>query len=523
MIRPFILLAFAGLLGAEDRWIEIRSGPFQVFSDAGDRAAREQTMQLEQFRQGLAVVLGKQDLQLIWPVRALVLKSGRPAELRFARDAYICTGMPRKALARLLIEQNTKRLPAEIESGIIELFSTLEVSGTHITLGAPPPANERTRDWARMHLLTTDPAYSGRARVMISNLEQGSGLEAAYKNAFEKTVAQIERQVDSYLASGTFGTTTVSGKPLNPTRDFHVEPLDSDTARLALADLQPSEAAYKALHGSGAAEGLGLLALKSHHDEEARRLFQSAIQSGTAGARAYYETGDFKKAAELNPRWPDPVYQLAQHETDPDRKAILLAKAASLDPRNVTYWQALAETYLAAKRFKDAQKAWGGAENAAATPQDREQIRQVRLKVEGERADFEAAERKRIADEQARDLERVKNASMASIHEAEAAANKKLNPDGAPVPKPEQWWVEPEAGAKLNGTLQRFDCVGRQARAVVQTEDGQTVTLLVRDPSKIVLINGGDKALACGPQKPPRNVTVGYDPKTRQVVNIEFH
>jgi hypothetical protein len=539
VIRLFFLLALAALLDAEDRWIEIRSGPFQVFSDADDRAARDQMMQLEQFRQGLGVVLGKQDLQLVWPVRVLVSKSGRPADLRFARDSYICTGVPRKALARLLIEQNTKRLPAGIESGIVELFSTLEVNGTRITLGAPVPAGERTRDWARMHLLTVDPAYSGRARVMISNLEQGSDLDSAYKNAFEKTVAQIEKQVDGYLAAGTFGTTNVSGRALNPARDFHVEQLDSDTAKLALGDLllanesREAEAAYKALHGSGAAEGLGLVALKAHQDQEARRLFSSAIESGNPSARAYYEAGVLEpdaakartllqKAADLNPRWSEPPYQLAQRETDLDRKAILLAKAASLDPRSVGYWQALAETYIAAKRFKDAQKAWGGAENAAATPQEREHIRQVRLHVEGERADFEAAERKRIADEQARDLERVKNASMAAIHDAEAAANKRLNPDGAPPPKPEQWWNEPEAGAKVNGTLQRFDCVGRQARVVVQTEDGKTVQLLVRDPAQIVLING-EKSLACGPQRPARNVTVGYDPKTRQVVNVEFH
>ncbi len=543
------------LLRAEDHWVSVRSGPFQVISNAGDKPAREQMEQLEQFRQGLGVVLGKQDLHLVWPLRIVVSKNEKytvPPGLPLARDAYFGSssrdlkGPHLKALARLLIEQNLQRLPAEIENGIVDLFSTVDIVGARITVGPAPPPAQRTRDWARMHLLVTDPAYSGRARVMISNLEQGSELATAYKNAFERTGAQIEKQVDSYLAAGKFGTTNVSGRTINATRDFHVQELESDAVKLLLADLllaassPAASAAYKALHGSGAAEGLGLIALREHREQVARALFGSAIASENASARAYFEAGVLEseaakartylqKAADLNPLWPEPPFQLSAREADPDRKAILLAKAASLDPRNVAYWQALAKTYTAANQFKDAQKAWGGAERAAATLQEREQIREVRLQVQGERADFEAAERKRLADERAADLQRVKDASMADIHAAEAAARKRLNPDGGAPPKPVDWWSEPEAAARIKGALQRFDCVGKLARLVVQSEDGKTVQLLVRDPGKLVLVNGGDKALGCGVQQPPRNVDVGYTPKldkrlgtAGEVVSVEF-
>src|SRR5205085_2073330 len=88
---------------------------------------------------------------------------------------------------------------------------------------------------------------------------------------------------------------------------------------------------------------------------------------------------------------------------------------------------------------------------------------------------------------------------------------------GAPPPKPEQWWNEPEAGAKINGTLQRFECLGRQAKVVVETGDGNTVQLLVRDTARIVLVNGGEKALSCGPQRPGRHVSVARNPPTRQL------
>ena len=236
VIRLLSLLTLAGLLGAEDHWVSVRSGPFQIFSNTGDKSAREQLQHLEQFRQGLGVVLGKQDLHLLWPLRIVISKNEKyivPPGLPLARDAYFglpahdLTSRDLKTLARLLIAQNTQRLPAEIENGIVDLFSTVEITGARITLGAALPPAQRTRDWARMHLLVTDPAYSGRARVMISNLEQGSELNTAYKNAFERTGAQIEKQVDDYLAAGTFGTENISGSAINSTRDFHVQTVDS--------------------------------------------------------------------------------------------------------------------------------------------------------------------------------------------------------------------------------------------------------------------------------------------------------
>ncbi|MDQ6759213.1 MAG: hypothetical protein M3Z32_05010, partial [Acidobacteriota bacterium] len=127
-------------------------------------------------------------------------------------------------------------------------------------------------------------------------------------------------------------------------------------------------------------------------------------------------------------------------------------------------------------------------------------------------------------------LQRVKDASMAGIHAAEAAANKKLNPDGAAPPKPVEWWNESAGGARLKGTLQRFDCVGKMARLVIQTDDGNTAQLLVRESGIVALANGGEKALRCGVQQPPRNVEVGYTPKVDkrlgtagEVVSVEFH
>ena len=555
---PILLLA-AGA-SAEDHWEAVKSGPFEVYTTGSDKIAREKLMYLEQFRETLRVITGKPDIRSVWPVRVLVFKNAKQmpaAATPFAlgRDARMLSVAENadfsreslKELARILLYENTNRLPQPIEDGLIELLSTLEVNLTHVTLGAPVPEAERSHGWAFMQLVTVNPDYSGRSRVMISNLEQSGDFEAACRNAFEKSLAQLNQQADEYLKSGNFGTTSVSARALSLTRDFKPIQLDADAGRVAMADLLlaagsgQAAAAYEGLHGDPAAEGLGLLALKDHKENEARRLFQSAIQSESANARAWLEAGrlepdaskariDLKKAADLNPNWSEPYFRMAEVEKDNlQARAALLKKAATFEPRNIDYWQALARTEIAAKNFPDAQKAWAGAERAAANDEERTRIHQVRLQVEQERADYEAAERKRIAEEREADIQRVKAQSDAAIHAAEAEASKKLNPDGAAPPKPVGWYEELHGNATIEGLFERLDCLGRQARLVIQGAGGKTVQLLVRDPSQLVVVGGGDKAFGCGAQKPPQKVLVEYtakpDAKLRvagEAVSIEF-
>lgn len=548
------LLAFS--LRGDEHWIGLKSGPFEVLSSAGDRPARLTLMYLEQFRETLRVITGQQELRMVWPVRVLVYKDRPPASGNFAlgRDARMMAVsesgvLPReslKELARLLLYENTTKLPRSLEMGLIDLVSTLEVNGTRVTLGAAVPEAERTHGWALMHLVNVSPDYASRAHVMLNNLEQSGDFEAACHNAFEKTAKQINAEADTYLKAGKFGTISVSGRALSPTRDFKNDQLDPDDGRIAVADLllasgsAQADAAYTALHGPQAAEGLGLIALSQHKENQARMLFQSAIDSHSDSARAWLELGrlepdfhkataDFQKAAALNPRWGEPYLRIAERYDDPGQKAEFLKKAANLDARNIDSWQALARAETAAKDYPAAQKAWAGAERAAGTDEERARIHQVRLEAEQERADFEAAERKRIEEERERDIQRVKAESDAAIRAAEEEARKKLNPQGTAPPKPEGWWEDMQGGANVEGVFERLDCLGRRARMVIKTSEGKIVQLLVRDPSQIVIVGGGEKAVGCGSQRPQRNVLVQYKPAadakmrtTGEAISIEF-
>ena len=544
MVRRFVLLCSLPLiLAADTHWILFRSGPFTVYSDAGDKTARLALDQLEQFRYAAGQMLGKPDLQFVWPVRVIVFRAGElnasSTKLDFSRDCQVAAFREKeplsdefkRSLARHLLDENTRKLPDAEENGLLALLSTLDIDVNRITVGRPPA--ERTRDWARLQMLATDENTAGELHIFLSNLEQGGSVEAASHNAFRIPASELEKRVDAYMATGNYRTRTWSGSTINPERDFHFEHLDPDEVKMLTADYQLSigspKAAdgYRELHGPDADEGLGLAALAAGNKADAQKHFADAIGQGAKGARAWYEAGlletavdkkrtDLAKAAELNPKWADPFLRLAETEPGPVRRTFWLKKAAEASPRDIALWKELAKSATDAEQYSDAARAWAMAEAAAGNEADRKAIEDERMQAEQARMDAEDAERKRKQDEQQADIERVRQAHLDAIHAAEAQANAKLNPDGKFSGEGAVKWSDLEqSGPFVIGLFERFDCIGAQGRMVIKTDQGRTVRLLVADASQ-VSVGGADAKIACGEQQPVHKVHVNYTRKLSQ-------
>jgi hypothetical protein len=518
------LVVFFVLLGlctsAEEKWVRMRSGPFEVLSNAGERPARERLYEAEQFRWMTGQLLGKEDPGTVWPIRIVVLKSKRSAPLAMGRDSWISTDIDdawRSACARILIDDNTGRLPPEIERGLIALLSRLRVSGPKLTLGTPPP--ERSRDWARVRLLATTPDYIGRFHVFISNLEQSADYDVAYRNAFQKRQADIEKEVDAAMASGNVEPASVSGRALSE-KDFTAREATPHDGAIALADLlgsQPAtqseaQALYRKAGGVEADEGL--------------KQWDAATKAGSTNARAWFGLGTregYLKAAELNPRWAEPHVKLAAFEQDPGRKATELQKAAKLEPRNAATWKALALALIDARQYVLAAKAWAGAERASPTPEERATMHQARLDLETARADYEESERKKRLAEEARDLQRVKNSALREIREAEAKANQQLQKEHGAKPDAVIKMEDLDKTNKVTGRLERVDCLKNgEARLNVRSDaDHKLLQFTIADPKSIAISGGANKALGCGPQHPARAIAIEFR-SARDVQTIEF-
>jgi hypothetical protein len=534
------------LSAADDKWLEFDSGPFQIVTNAGEKPGREVLNKLEQLRYTLGAMLGKQDLKTLWPIRILVLKPGKQAvpypAVKLARDSYAAsltavTPETMESITQIFIDSNAGRMAEGIEHGLVELFSTLDVDGTRVSIGIPPAAKDR--DWSRVHLLTVDPAYAGRLRVLLGNLQQGVDPEPAYKNAFEKTPEQIEEQLNRYIEAGNYGTTALSGRPLDPRRQLYAKSAEPYDAAVLQADVLLANNAGGAREAYASLlkqkpdapepnEGLGLLALRASKTAEARAFFDAAVKDDTHSARALVEQGRlatdpaqkktaFSKAAQLNPRWEEPLILQAELEPSAFRKVPLLKTVTQLAPRNAEYWRLLAETQEAANQFVDAGKSWGFAERATGSPRERAVIHQARLQGEEKRLDLQVKEKEEARRKLEQETQDLKNRALADIRAFEAKANQGQAPMDPKI-KLEEY--KEEKPVVLSGMLVRVDCLGAQAKLFVQGEDKKVKHVLVRDPSKIVIRNGGEKALGCGAQNPARPLTI--ESKSGEVSSIEF-
>jgi hypothetical protein len=477
-------------------WTEYKSGPFRVVSNAGDKVARERLNAMEQARFVLGNLLGKTDMQTVWPVVLVLFPNQREYGPHAVPEAFVdggsaelsawTAGTPqpldwRRDLIRQLIEANAARMPEAIETALADLFTTIDVNATHVSLGAPLPdgvlAADRLRTWAKIQLLATDADFAGKFRVYMNNLQQGSDESVAARNAFNLTVADLDRRVDEYLKAGVFEGAQVTGRALSPARDFYER-------RMPQTEI---EALFAELKAAG----------KSFPPDSARGLLAQGTQTS------------LELAAKANPLWGEPHVRLAAFETAPLAKVKELKIAVGLEPRKFEYWRALAEAQTAAELPVDAAKSWIAAERAAPNEADRARMHQIRLDAEQRKTDFAIAEKKRIAEEEAAALQRVKDNAAAEIHAAEEAANRQLGglkPGDAPIK-----WDELHSGPTVTGTLTRVDCLNGPLRLIIQKTGGGSAALLIRDPK--TFLGNNPRAYICGAQRPARKVKVLHDDK----------
>ncbi len=571
-MRRFLLfcLTTATLAGAD--WVQLRSGPFELFSDANPRMARETLAAFEQFRFALGQVLSKPELKADPAIRIMLYRTSKelpaaesppdsrpalipafiPALIR-GRDRFVIPLAAESPISpqvfadctRLFLERNVDRLPAAIEQGLMQLFATIEVHGTRVIWGTPPAPAYRTRDWARVHLLIANPENYAKSRVLFYNLQKGIDEDPAYRNALGYSRLDFEAEVDRYWKTGVFPPSPAPSRPLSPERDLRTIPLEPEFVALAEADLlnDNSRPKYETMlrdnsHVAEAHEGLALLALRRNNADAARDHLTRAAEAGSRNPRvlidyAHLETDSAKaraalaRAVEMAPNSAEAHYLLGEKTEDVPKKISEWTLATKLAPRNAMYRESLANLYLDRKNFSEAAKAWRAAEQAAATGPERERMHNARLAIERQRLDYEEAERKRVAQEKERDIQRLKAKAIADLRAAEAKANGTPVAAGA-IANAVPWWDGPKPSGRVEGILKQVDCFGKQARIVIEKDGRKLTRLLVQDPTQVVFIGGAEQVLTCGPQRSLRAI-VEFIPKSNpklgtsgEVATIEF-
>jgi hypothetical protein len=464
-------LLACGLAGA-DKWSVFRSEPFTVYTNGKDKEAREALALAVQVHHTLSAQFGK-ELTPSWPITYVLGKGD--GKLRLGPGGYLAGAVDPGELAGLLIRENTLPFNEEIENGVIALYSTLNVDGPRVRIGAPIARPDLA--WARMHLLFTDDRYSGKTRVLLANLSKGLDPVVSWGNSIGVKEAVITEEAKAHLARGQFGTAALNGKPIDPRR-WREEILNAqETAELMARWNGPPPALT----------GLTMVQL----EEQAQKW----------------------------PRWPEPHIQMAALETEESRRAQRWRHAAQLAMRDVELWKKSAASFAKAELFAEETKCLVAAEKAAPTRAERERLHAERLAAQDRRVEAEIAAKRAEEERERAEIERLRQEALNRIRMAEAKANDGKGPIQGKV---EEWWEGPKGDASVSGKLERVDCVGGTLRLNVRGEDKKLSTLTVKNIAQLNLEGPPDTKLSCGLQKPVRNVTVEYLSKTREVTRVKI-
>ncbi len=440
--------------------------------------------------------------------------------------------VPLGQVAGLMLDANTVRLPPEVESGLDQLFDTLEANGSRVTWGGTPAHLDLAT--ARMELFATKFEYSASFHIFIAALKGGSSLRSAESNAFGRPTDELEKEAEAIVSSNKWPSGSVSGRPLNPKRDFGEHSVADTEIQIYLADARlpgdakGARAAYQAAIDAGGTtvplgfEGLAQLAVLENSD--ATKYLDSAAEAGSRSAPVYFASAEdlptermialLKKAATLNPRWAEPVFRQAQETEDKGEREALIKRATEINPRETKYWIALAKAQIANGHASVAQGSWLRAEESAATEKGRDEIHQMRL--DNETARLDAAEKARLQERNAAHLadQRAQQSQADRVKAAESKANASLDAEaGGKAPTEVVPWNQVVPKKELRGQLTRVDCVGKNARLRVKDTHNHELTLFVA--------NSADAGLSCGDQKPAIPVIVTYSAQPDESLHID--
>lgn len=539
----FAVLFAPGCL-AGGRWISLRAGGFELYTNGAEKTGRQTLERLEQIQQAFGAVAGRQRIQPL-PVRVFLfhsLKDYRPFQPVASTTAYYQSGPQRDYIVmhsatgetlriasheyvHLALAHSTPRLPQWLEEGMAEFYSTLEANETALRIGRPIPAhlftlsrpewldgaqllsitskspyyNEIARtgifyaqSWALVHMLALAEPYRASFRRLLALLGEGTPQESALQQAFGKGIDGLLAALPEYLQSGRLPYAEQPRRETETARKpVKTQLSDGDAAlagagllvqlgRLEEAERRLQAASQKAPGATEVETGIGMLAMRRRHYVEARQHLDWAIAGGSRDAATYFE------------------YAVLALETGNSGQEVVknLRRAVELNPN------------YAEARFRLAVSLAENGRSTEAIPHLEAAVRILPRQSSFWQALSLAYTRTGRLDD-ARHAARLALNAARTRHEVEMAQTAISLADGAGKKPPAAPGPAPATKRRLQGRLEQIDCLGTPARLHVLTTAGR-LALLVRKPGEILMANPSSLTFRfhCGPQQ---NVPVVLD------------
>jgi Flp pilus assembly protein TadD len=562
-----------------------RTSGLEVYSQNGDVRARETLARFELLRQffNQNELLPVPHNAALPPLAVVTFRSEREYEdFRFRpnadayyvgsdQQAYIITpdtasvqfATIEHEYAHYLIHAAGWKLPAWMDEGLAEFFSTVHITNRGCTLGGVLPGRLDTlhrhkwlplaelvaltatspelqtregaeifyaESWALTDLLIGSPEYGSHFRDLIARLSAGTPGAKALTATFGKSLDIIAGDLRFRVQSRSFTKLTYPAiSQVVPPAE--VSTLSDTESTMLLADvltaggqLQRAESLYAAVEQQSpgdpkALAALGTIALREHEQTRAIEYWRQAIDKGIDDADLCYRyavladeaglpSGHIRRALEravqLRPSFDDARYKLAllESNTSDFADAVKDLRAIRTVPpsRAFSYWSALSYASMELGDRTTAKSAAEKAAKCARTVSDRVRANQLEYMADTDLA-------------------------VQFVHDSDGRTRliETRVPHGTSDWNP---FVEPtDLIQQAQGQLDEIICAGGKLTGLVLDTANGRIGLQVPDPRR-VLIRNGPAEFTCGPQ-PPTSVEVQYaavyaDRKTGVVRGIAF-
>jgi tetratricopeptide (TPR) repeat protein len=346
--RVSLLLLFAiSTLQAADRWERIGTPDFEIYSNAGETAARKALNHLEQVR-GFFLKASPLPLLDIFPVRIVVFKTldqFRQFAQSESQRAFFAGGAQRDYIVmadspndyayaiheymHLIVRHSGLHLPTWLNEGWSEVYSTLRPVADGVAVGDLIEGRMKTlasgewldlatltsvtpqspiykgsgvdifyaESWALAHMLFLAPDYSENFPKFLVAIHRGKTFDEACSIAYQKTSAQVYADLRGYFDRKKMYGRVFQAPLAKSTGPKETAKLSEFDERLLLTDLlavanrrAEARAEYDRLAAQfpdryEVAESLGYLALSSGDHDAARQNFTRAFGAGDADPR----------------------------------------------------------------------------------------------------------------------------------------------------------------------------------------------------------------------------------------------
>jgi len=549
----FALVICAGFtLGADARWLKLKSANFEMYTTASERDARATLKYFEQvrsfFQQGMGNIPGKP-----LPVRIVAFNSRKeyePYRLNSFTSAFYHstpstdeivlseTGPDVFSVAvheyvHLVVKHMGLKLPPWLGEGMAELYSTLKPMGDRVLVGtlidgrhqallrdkwvplevivkadySSPYYNEKDQagglyneGWALTHMLVLTNEYRPGFSKFLDLVAAGTSTEEALHKVYGKTIQQVDKELRAYLQGTHFQGAYFAQKLEKASEGITVETASAFDVKLVLADLanRPGKETEtrKALEQLSAedpkrAEPFAALAYLSWRERE----IDEAVKN-------------FRKAFELGDREPVLLWDYGRMLRGRDQTEAIrvLSDLMAQEPTRSDVRMELAAEQLTAKQPGEALNTLKPV--AKVSPEEAPRLFGIMAHAQLDLRQWDAAKESAEKLEKAARTDEDKLQADRILKFLDARAGGTAEPAGLQRPGPVS------DRKSIPGLFVLLDCSGKSPKVVMETAEGKKV-FLIDDPNKVL---GATDEFVCGPQKELR-IRVDYIPANQAGVD----